>query len=57
VSIASICDYLDENPSFLIYRFGTDLGRAMENGLRNYLVELNKLKMAGKIQVQISENA
>ncbi len=57
VSITSICDYLNENPGFLIYRFGTDLGRAMENGLRNYLVELNKLKMAGKIQVQISENA
>jgi 1-acyl-sn-glycerol-3-phosphate acyltransferase len=40
LSISAICDYLNENPGFLIYRFGTDLGRSMESGLRNYLVEL-----------------
>lgn len=57
LSITAICNYLNENPGFLIYRFGTDLGRSMENGLRNYLVELNKTQGKGKIKVQISEFA
>jgi hypothetical protein len=57
LSISAICDYLNENPGFLIYRFGTDLGRSMESGLRNYLVELNKIKGKGSIKVQISEFA
>ncbi len=55
LSIASICNYLQENPSFLIYRFGTDLGRAMEDGLCNYLMELNSINAEEKLMVQISD--
>ncbi len=55
LSIRSICEYLNENPGFLIYRFGTDLGRSMESGLRNYLDELNKVEEKRNLKVQISD--
>ncbi len=54
-AIKSIMNYLEENPSFLSYRFGLELGSAMEQGLKNFLIELDKVKDKKNVKIIIND--